>query len=233
MSNYNPPDPLPPPLTIFNNVNWEIPDVISGGGGGAGPQGIAGPQGLQGVQGSAGSAGSAGSQGLQGIVGFQGIVGPTGAGSGGSVGSTLYSAEFQEFRTGGAPVNVLAYTTTIVGGTADRFRTYLTGRFQGATGTISIGVTGSNPILVPFNFPPGYFQFVIENFPFKNQIFSGSQYRTLITATWNDLAQTSTFQRFHFSSAGGGDPVTPFSLYVLVTGVVNLEHFSTEKLSKF
>lgn len=75
MSNYNPPDPLPPPLTIFNNVNWEVPDVISGGGGGAGPQGIAGPIGPQGLQGNQGIVGVQGSQGSQGILGLQGIVG--------------------------------------------------------------------------------------------------------------------------------------------------------------
>lgn len=74
MSDYNPPDPLPPPLPIFNNLNWVISDVQTGGGGGAGTQGF---QGLQGFGiGSTGAVGPQGVRGFQGWQGFQGNIGP-------------------------------------------------------------------------------------------------------------------------------------------------------------
>ena len=210
-----------------NNTYQEQVIEYGGGGGGTGG-GVQGPQGFQGWQGIVGSAGV----GVQGAQGWQGIVGPTGAGGGGGgVGSVLYSAQFQEYRTFGG--EELAYTTTIAGGTADRFRTYLTGRYQsGQTGTVSIGVTGANDGLVVFDFPSGTFQIVIENFQLKN-VFSGSQSKMLILATWNDTAQTQTFQRFIASSAGAGntDTPAPYSLYVLMSGTGFLEHFSTEKLT--
>ena len=96
MSNYNPPDPLPPPLTIFNNINWEVPELIGNGGagfqglqgpagggtggGGIGPQGFQGFQGRQGLgqQGNQGFIGINGLQGRQGLQGFDGLQGMQG-----------------------------------------------------------------------------------------------------------------------------------------------------------
>lgn len=79
MSDYKPPDPLPPPLPIFNGVNWKISEdmIIGTGGGGMGVQGAQGLQGNQGFQGNVGTAGTAGTAGAQGFQGWQGIAGPS------------------------------------------------------------------------------------------------------------------------------------------------------------
>lgn len=81
MSDYPEPDPIPPPLPVFNPINWPQLDTdVVVGGGGAGTQGFqgivgAGFQGLQGFQGFAGVSGVQGLQGLQGLQGVQGIAG--------------------------------------------------------------------------------------------------------------------------------------------------------------
>lgn len=131
MSNYNPPDPLPPPLTIFNNVNWEIPDVLGGGGGGgAGPQGIAGPIGPQGVQGLVGS----GTQGLQGLAGGGGT---------GTSSPLLYSGGFGNFiAASGVP-----YSTTITVLPGELYRMTIMGEITSPSScTLDILVNGGSVI---------------------------------------------------------------------------------------
>lgn len=55
MSDYPEPDPTPPPLPVFNPINF--PQIETGGGGGvAGAQGPTGPSGVAGPQGPAGSS---------------------------------------------------------------------------------------------------------------------------------------------------------------------------------
>lgn len=65
MSDYPEPDPLPPPLPIFNPINWPQVEVPTGGGGGGG----VGTQGYQGFQGIT-IGGTQGPQGFQGVVGI-------------------------------------------------------------------------------------------------------------------------------------------------------------------
>jgi hypothetical protein len=68
MSEYTAPNPLPPPLPIFNGVNWNIQDVVTGGG----PQGFQGVQGVQGIGTASTIPGPQGAQGVQGTQGAQG-----------------------------------------------------------------------------------------------------------------------------------------------------------------
>lgn len=75
MSNYPEPDPLPPPLPIFNPLNWPQVD-ITGGGGLAGLQGPTGATGQFGVQGTQGVGGSTGLLGRQGPQGVPAVAGP-------------------------------------------------------------------------------------------------------------------------------------------------------------
>jgi hypothetical protein len=84
MSDYPEPDPLPPPLPIFNPINWpQVEGTGGGGGGGAGFQGLQGvtgpfgsppgPQGFQGIAGIQGAQGYQGDLGLQGVQGFDAV----------------------------------------------------------------------------------------------------------------------------------------------------------------
>jgi len=234
MSNYNPPDPLPPPLTIFNNVNWEVPDVISGGGGGgAGPQGIAGPQGLQGVQGSAGSAGSAGSQGSQGLVGATGV------------GGLLYYTDIKEKGLIGL-FTLSVYDVTIAGSTGDRFRTTIGGEMRNTNinfpqAVITIGITGTSPSTTTFTMTgqtgtsSAFFKIVVENNVFRD-VFNDNIIRSMTTM---DVA--SNFYRFFSGNNGGGTVggsaiINPFQLYVRASGAhpndqIFFRQFSVEKLS--
>lgn len=126
MSEYSPPDPLPPPLPVFNNINWIAPEFGTGGGGGniAGPQGPFGPAGPQGDIGFQGPAGGGTPLRYNLSTGPAGGLGPYAFPSG-----TSWDLNFYEWGWGAG---------------TDGYQGAMALRFYTAGGAVTSGYTGIN-----------------------------------------------------------------------------------------